>query len=108
VTVAPPQETVPVETDPDGVVRVGGTRIPLETVISAFDAGATPETICEDFPSLELDDVYAVVTYALRHRDEVDRYLARRRALADEARQEVEALPGNRRLRVRLLARRRS
>lgn len=108
MTVAPPQETVPLETDPDGVVRVGGTRIPLETVISSFDAGATPEVICEDFPSLELGDVYAVVTYALRHRDEVDRYLARRRALADEVRQEVEALPGNRRLRERLLARRSS
>lgn len=106
MTVAPPQETVPLETDSDGVVRVGGTRIPLETVISAFDAGATPEVICEDFPSLELGDIYAVVTYALRHRDEVDRYLARRRALADEVRQQVETLPGNRRLRERLLARR--
>lgn len=106
MTVAQPREIVPLDTDPDGVVRVGGTRIPLETVVHAFDAGATPEVICEDFPGLELGDVYAVVTYALRHRPEVDRYLARRHALADEVRRDVEALPGNRRLRERLLARR--
>jgi hypothetical protein len=34
---------VPLATDKDGVVRVGGTRVTLDTVIGAFDEGATPE-----------------------------------------------------------------
>lgn len=108
MTVAQPTETVPLATDRDGVIRVEGSRIPLETIIATFDAGATPEEICEDFPTLALADVYAVVTYALRNRQEVDQYLARRRTEAEEVRRQVEASPGHRRLRGRLLARRRS
>lgn len=97
----------PLRTDPDGVIRVGGTRIPLETVVAATDAGAAPEEICRDFPSLDPPDVRAVVAHVLRHREEVDRYLARRRAEAEKVRREVEALPGNRALRDRLRALRR-
>jgi uncharacterized protein (DUF433 family) len=108
VTVAQPQELIPLETDADGVIRVGGSRVTLETVIAAFDAGATPEDISADFPSLALDDVYAVVTYTLRHRADVDRYLARRREEAEAVRRDVEASPANRRLWERLRARRRS
>lgn len=106
MTVAEPSEIVPLHTDADGVIRVGGTRVTLETVVSAFDAGATPEEVCEDFPTLRLADVYAVVTYVLRHRPEVDRYLARRDEEAEEIRREIEASPANRRLRERLLTRR--
>ena len=73
MTVAQPSEIVPLHTDADGVVRVGGTRVTLETLVAAFDRGSTAEEICEDFPGLELGDVYAVLTYTLRHRSEVDR-----------------------------------
>ena len=38
-----PSERVPIQTDADGVIRVGGTRITLDTVVAAFDAGATAE-----------------------------------------------------------------
>lgn len=106
MTVAQPQETVPLQPNRDGVIRVGETRVTLETVVSAFDSGATPEEICEDFPTLSLPDVYAVVTYVLRNREEVDRYLARRREEAAEVRKEIEATPDNRRLRNRILERR--
>lgn len=106
MTVAQPNETVPLHTDAGGVIRVGGTRVTLETVVAQFDSGATPEEICQSFPVLNLDDVYAVVTYLLRHRTEVDEYLARRREEAEEMRREIEAIPANRELRERLLARR--
>lgn len=108
MTLAQPTEPVPLHTDQDGVIRVGGTRLTLETVVSAFDAGATPEEICDDFPGLELADAYAVLTYTLRHRAEVDRYLAGRREEAEAIRREIEASPANQRLRDRLLARRRT
>ena len=38
-------ETPPIEKDRDGVFRVGGTRVQLETVISTFQMGCTPEEI---------------------------------------------------------------
>ena len=106
MTLAQPTEPVPLHTDEDGVIRVGGTRLTLETVVSAFDAGATPEEICDDFPGLELADAYAVLTYSLRHRSEVDRYLAGRRQQAEAIRREIEAAQTYQRLRERVLARR--
>lgn len=30
-----------IQTDADGVIRVGGTRVTLDTLVGAFDAGAT-------------------------------------------------------------------
>lgn len=102
MTIAEPTESVPLHTDDDGVIRVAGTRVTLETLVAGFDAGSTPEEICEDFPGLDLADVYAVLTYTLRHRPDVDGYLARRRREGEEIRREIESSPGNRSLRQRL------
>ena len=68
-------EPAPLTVDSDEVMRIAGTRVALETVILAFDAGSTPEEIVQDYPALELNDIYAVVTYYLRHRDEVVAFL---------------------------------
>ena len=40
-------ERVPIHTDADGVVRVAGTRVTLDTIVAAFDAGAAAEEIAE-------------------------------------------------------------
>jgi hypothetical protein len=58
-------------------------------VVTAFDLGGTPEEIAQDFPVLRLDDVYAVLTYYLRHREEVQAYLSHRERLAGEVRETV-------------------
>ena len=34
-------------TRPDGVIRVTGTRVQLETIVLAFDAGATAEELVQ-------------------------------------------------------------
>ena len=104
-----PLETppLPLTADDDGVIRVGGTRVPLATVITAFHQGATPEEIVDGFDSLELADVYAVIAYYLRHETEVDAYLAEQRERAAAIRREVEARFPQEGLRRRLLARRR-
>ncbi len=60
---------------PQGSFRIAGTRVSLDSVIHAFWEGATPEEICQDFPSLSLAQVYGVIAYYLNHRDEVDAYL---------------------------------
>ncbi len=101
-------ETVPLVTDVDGVIRVGKTRVTLDTVISAFLDGATAEEITHQYPSLDLADVYSVIAYYLRRRAEVDAYLQRRREQAEKIREQNESRFDPSGIRERLLARRAS
>jgi uncharacterized protein (DUF433 family) len=71
-----------VETGADGGIRVGGTRVTLDTVVAAFDSGATAEEIVQQYPSLTLADVYSVIAYYLRHESKVRAYLAERQRKA--------------------------
>jgi len=96
----------PIRTDADGVARVGDTRVRLDTVVTAFNAGSAPEEIVLKYPSLDLNDVYSVIAYYLWHRVEVDAYLEERRKAADDARRETEARFPRQGVRERLLARR--
>jgi uncharacterized protein (DUF433 family) len=57
------------------VCRVAHTRVTLLTLIDAFLEGATPEEICQEYPSVDLADVYAVIAFYLARRDEIDAYL---------------------------------
>jgi uncharacterized protein (DUF433 family) len=99
-------EAVPLVPDADGVVRVGTTRVSLDTVVAAFREGMTAEGIVEQYPSLDLGEVYSVIGYCLRHRAEVDTYLRDRQLLAAEVRRENEARFDPAGVRDRLLARR--
>ena len=99
-------EPAPLQADSDGVIRVGDTRVTLATIVLAFQQGATAETIVQQYPSLTLADVYAVIGYYLRHQDEVDAYLAEQQQEADEIRQQNEARFNPAGIRSRLLARR--
>jgi len=47
--------------DDRGAIRVGGTRVLLDLIVAAFNAGQSPETIADEYPSLTLADVYAAV-----------------------------------------------
>ena len=89
-----------------GVLRVGDSRVSLDTVIIAFNHGATPEQIVEDYNSLELAEVYAVISYYLQNREEVENYLGKRKIQRDELRRELEARTNPQNIRERLLARR--
>ena len=101
-----PVEAPPLSADPDGVVRVAGTRVPLDTVIAAFVAGATAEEISQQFPSLALADVYQVIAYYLRRPSEVEAYLRARRAQSEAVRVSNEQRFDPVGVRARLLARR--
>lgn len=96
----------PLRLDEGGVVRVGGTRVTLDTVIRAFYQGCAAEEIQLKYPALKLPDVYAVITYYLWHKDEVDRYLEKRQREAEQIRKENEARFPSHGIRERLLARR--
>jgi uncharacterized protein (DUF433 family) len=100
--------TVPLFTDEADVMRVNDTRVSLDSVIFAFNDGATPEEIVQQYPTLNLSDVYAVISYYLQNRAEVEDYLERRHAERLEQKKEIEARFNPRGLRERLLARQRS
>ena len=97
----------PLRVDQRDTIRVGNTRVTLEVLIHAFRDGATPEQIVQDFDSLTLADVYAVIAYYLQHRSEVDAYVAHRDnlgAAAEQNSRKRNADLGD--VRARLLARR--
>ena len=98
-------DPLPLQIDEDGVARVGGTRVTLDTVVAAFADGATAEEIVQQYPSVALADVYAVLGYYLRHRPEVDAYLQRRAQQALAVRQQNEQRTDPLGVRERLLAR---
>lgn len=98
------EEPVPLTTDDQGVIRVDGTRVRLDTIVAAFDTGASAEEIAADYP-LQLDDVYAVITYYLRHQEDVRTYLDQRRQHTRVVRLENAQRFNQRGLRERLLAR---
>ena len=99
-------QPVPLRIDEHGAVRVGDSQVLLDVVIREFTNGAEPEAIACGYPTLNLADVYGVIAYYLRHRQEVDQYLDNRRQEAEKLRQEIEAKqPSRAELRAKLLAR---
>lgn len=99
-------EIVPLRVDAHGVVLVGGTRVTLETVIAAFLEGATAETLVQQYPSLDLADVYHILGHYLRQPAEIDEYLRQRRTAAEAVRRQNEARFDPAGIRDRLLSRR--
>jgi len=98
-------ETIPLEADTDGVIRVSNTRVTLDTIVHAFGDGATAEEIAQQYPSVALADIYSVIGYYLRHTSEVDEYLQQRQEQADRIREINEARFNPVGVRERLLAR---
>jgi uncharacterized protein (DUF433 family) len=100
-------ERVPIRTDADGVIRVDGARVTLDTVVAAFETGATAEEIVQQYPSVALADAYSVIAYYLRHQADVQTYLQRREREAVQVRAEDERRFDPAGIRDRLIARRR-
>jgi len=72
----------------DGAYRVKGTRVSLDSVVYAFQRGASPESIVSSFPSLTLEQVYGAITYYLAHEQEIDEYLRKGEAEYEQRRAE--------------------
>ena len=99
-------ELIPLKTDAHGVVRIGETRVTLDTVVYEFEQGSTAEEIAYQFDVLNLADVYAVIAYYLRHQDEVKAYLQEQERQATEIREKIEQQFPSKGLRERLIAKR--
>lgn len=59
----------------EGGLYVAGSRISLASVIIAFQEGASPETIRQNYPSLSLAQVYGAIAFYLNHPSEAGAYL---------------------------------
>lgn len=96
---------IPLSEDQAGVLRMAGTRVSLDSVIYAFDEGATPEEIVQAFPTLDLAAIYSVLSYYLQNRAEVEKYLEQRKVQRHDLKKDIEARFNPHGLRARLLAR---
>ena len=97
--------TAPLAADANGVIKIAGSRVTLDTVVGAFIRGATAEEIAQQYPSITLADVYATISYYLQHREEVEKYLEKRRKHAKAVREQNQKRFDQSGIRARLLAR---
>ena len=93
--------------DADGVIRVGSTRVTLDTVVEAYRDGASADEIVLGFDTLQLAEVHEVLSFYHRHRPPVEAYLEARHRQRDAIRQKNEARWPEENIRERLLARQR-
>lgn len=98
-----PESPLPV--DEYVAIRVGGTRVTLDTVLINFLLGSSPECIVQNFPVLKLKDVYPLIAYYLRHRAVFDTYLEELERIALENLKKWEALYPSGGLQEKLLRR---
>lgn len=105
MTIAITTENTPLAPDFQGVVRVANTRVTLDTVVTAFLEGCTPEEIGEQYTCLKLPDIYLIIGYYLKHQEEVHAYLVERQLQGETNRHEVEQRFSPIGIRERLLAR---
>jgi uncharacterized protein (DUF433 family) len=84
----------------DGNYYVAGTRVSLDSIVHAFRRGESPETICQNFEVLQLEDVYGAIAYYLANQSAIDDYLVRQGERWAEGKRISEPLPSS--LRERL------
>src|SRR5687767_14522709 len=81
----------PLRMDATGTVRVGGTRVTLDTLVNFHLQGYSPERLQDAFPTVQLADVYAAIGYYLKNKAEVEAYMAERERQGEEMRRKFEA-----------------
>ena len=84
------RQAPPLHEDAQGVLRVGQTRVTLESVMSLFEQGAGAEEIALRYDVLDLHDVYATLSYYLGHQQAIEEYLDRARQASAVARRDAE------------------
>lgn len=85
----------------DANYYVAKTRVSLDSIVYAFRRGESPETICQNFDVLRLEEVYGAIAYYLANQAEIDSYLIGQDAKWAEGRRNAEPLPAD--LRQRLI-----
>ena len=81
-----------------------GTRVPLDTLVAAFERGESPESIHESYDTVPLVDVYAVLAYYFRHRADIEAYLVEQQREGAEIQTFIESAYPPDGLRAKILA----
>jgi uncharacterized protein (DUF433 family) len=97
-------EPPPLRMEEGGVIRVGQTRVSLDSVLYSYKEGCTPEEIVMKFPTLRLRDVISVIAYYQWNCSKVEAYLEQRQQEAEELQREIEARLPVAEVRERILA----
>jgi uncharacterized protein (DUF433 family) len=84
-----------------GNYYVAGTRISLDSIVHAFRRGESPETMCQNFELLSLEEVYGAIAYYLANQANIDAYMTRQNEKWAEGKGNAEPLPAG--LRERLM-----
>jgi uncharacterized protein (DUF433 family) len=84
----------------DGCYYVTGTRVSLDSLIHAFHRGESPETICQNFEVLRLEEVYGAITHYLANQAEMDAFLLRQRDKWEQGKRDAQPLPDGLRQRL--------
>jgi uncharacterized protein (DUF433 family) len=84
-------DPLPLRVDDTGTIRVGQSRVTLDVLLQYWRLGMSPEEIARGLDTLNLADVHGALAYYLRHQSEIDGYLRRREAEAEQLRQQIEA-----------------
>jgi len=79
----------------DGNYYVAGTRISLDSIVHGFRRGESPETICQNFELLHLEEVYGAIAYYLAHQAKIDAYLVRQNEKWSEGKRSSDPLPAS-------------
>jgi uncharacterized protein (DUF433 family) len=79
----------------DGNYYVVGTRVSLDSLVQAFRRGESPETICQNFELLHLEEVYGGIAYYLANQAGIDAYLIRQGEKWIEGKCRSEPLPAS-------------
>lgn len=97
--------TPPFRWDEAGGIRIGNSRVTLDSLLASYHKGSTPEEIAIQYSILNLGEIYATIAYYLTHRQQIDEYLEERRQKAKERRQQFTQQYNLADLRQRLLNR---
>ncbi|MGL5940709.1 MAG: DUF433 domain-containing protein [Waterburya sp.] len=76
----------PFRWDEGGGIRIGQSRVTLDSLLAAYHSGFTPEEIAFQYSVLHLEEIYAAIAYYLSHRQEIDNYLDERRQRTQQQR----------------------
>jgi len=95
----------PLRWDEAGGIRIGSSRVTLDSLLATYHNGSTPEEIAIQYSVLRLEDIYSTIAYYLSHRQDIDNYLEKRNQQAQQIRQELTQKHNLVDLRQRLLAR---
>jgi uncharacterized protein (DUF433 family) len=81
--------TKPYIEEQEGCYRIVGKRVSLDSIVYAFLAGQSPESIVQSFPVLTLEEVYGAIAFYLANRTAIDAYLSEGEKIFETLRQQA-------------------